>query len=203
MPSRLHAFTLVEILIVVTILAIAATVAIPSISNGYDSIRVPSAARMVMSDLLYAQNCAITQQQRMFFYLLEDSGNRAYTIAYVEGETQPVSGLTYANVKAEKDCDMTVNGKAVKLLKQPAVQSRYFVCFGPKGGEGPLARTKLSSLKAGSSNITVFGFDSLGQPLKADGTPCLDPIELTFTSLDGGITQKLIVTPITGEISVP
>ena len=55
-----EAFTLIELLVVMVILAIAAAVVVPALdSSGFQAV---SAARMVATDLQYAQNTAITTQ---------------------------------------------------------------------------------------------------------------------------------------------
>jgi prepilin-type N-terminal cleavage/methylation domain-containing protein len=63
--ARRRAFTLVEILSVVIILGIAAAVIIPQLGSRED-LRVAAAARMVMADLIYAQNRAIATQRMQF-----------------------------------------------------------------------------------------------------------------------------------------
>ena len=55
-------FTLVEIIIVVVILAIASLMAIPMVSNAAD-MQVRSAANRIAADLDYAKGMAITHQQ--------------------------------------------------------------------------------------------------------------------------------------------
>lgn len=56
------AFTLVEILVVVIILGIISAMILPAIGSR-DDLRTAAAARIVMSDLIYAQNLAISRQQ--------------------------------------------------------------------------------------------------------------------------------------------
>lgn len=82
-----YAFTLVEILIVVLIIAIAAAVAIPNIGTTAD-LQALSAARMVMADLQYAQNYAVTTQQaiRMDF----DPGSSSYRLTQDDSESTPL-----------------------------------------------------------------------------------------------------------------
>src|SRR5437868_2198668 len=72
-----RAFTLVEILMVVLILAIASAVIVPQIGSRSD-LKVAAGARLVMSDLIWAQNRAITTQQQQFVVF----GAQSYTLWY-------------------------------------------------------------------------------------------------------------------------
>ncbi len=60
-PVR-HAFTIVEIIIVVVIISIAALVAVPMMSNA-GSVQLRAAANMVLADLEYAKSMAISHGQ--------------------------------------------------------------------------------------------------------------------------------------------
>jgi len=60
--SKLRAFTLVELLIVVTIIGIASALVVPYVGARTD-LRVSAVARTLISDLQYAQNLAITTRQ--------------------------------------------------------------------------------------------------------------------------------------------
>src|SRR3954464_12495919 len=55
------AFTLVEILVVVIILGIAGAIIVPSLGSR-DDLKAAAAARVIMADLIYTQNLAITSQ---------------------------------------------------------------------------------------------------------------------------------------------
>ncbi len=58
-------FTLIEILVVVTILGISAAMIIPQIGSR-DDLRVASMARVVMADLAYVQSRAVSMQKRQY-----------------------------------------------------------------------------------------------------------------------------------------
>ena len=78
------AFTMIEILVVVIIMGIAAAVVVPMMGN-YDNLRITSAARMTVDDLSYAQNVANTQMRKVYVVFNPDaSGNlTSYSVAYV------------------------------------------------------------------------------------------------------------------------
>lgn len=79
---RARAYTLVEVLITVTIMAIAAAVVVPQmIQSG--TLSVQAAGRMLIADILIAQNEAIAQQanRRVVF----DSANNRYHLALADG----------------------------------------------------------------------------------------------------------------------
>ena len=82
LPGTRSGFTLIEIIIVIAILAIAAMTAIPLMSSG-GSVQIRSAANMIAADLEYARSMAISRGQYYsveFFegaesYQIEDQNN--------------------------------------------------------------------------------------------------------------------------------
>ncbi|NJL31937.1 MAG: prepilin-type N-terminal cleavage/methylation domain-containing protein [Phycisphaerales bacterium] len=79
-----RAFTLVEVLVVVIIIGIAAAVVVPAMIRP-GSLHVQAATRIVIADLLYAQNDAIAQQKprRAVF----DTANNRYRLTDAAGNT--------------------------------------------------------------------------------------------------------------------
>src|SRR5438477_8934128 len=82
------AFTLVEVLMVVVIIGIAAAVVMPQISQR-DDLKAGAAARVMMADLLYAQNMAITRQTP--HYVVFDVANKNYMIVAAGAMTTPIT----------------------------------------------------------------------------------------------------------------
>lgn len=72
-----NAYTLVEVLVTVTIMGIAAAIVVPNMMQG-GTLGVQAAARMIIADLLFAQNEAMAQQsdRRVTF----DPANNRYRV---------------------------------------------------------------------------------------------------------------------------
>ncbi len=108
--NRLKAgYTLIEVLIVVTIMGLAAAVVVPNMLRG-GTLGVQAGARMIIADLLFAQNEAMAQQstRRVVFdtsnnsYRVEkyDSGASAWVLEY-----NPSAGVTNNQQNYEIDFD--------------------------------------------------------------------------------------------------
>ena len=75
--SSISGFTVIELMVVVVILAIAALTAIPMMSSA-SSMQIRSAANLIMADLEYAKSMAITRGQN---YSVEfDVASNSYSI---------------------------------------------------------------------------------------------------------------------------
>jgi prepilin-type N-terminal cleavage/methylation domain-containing protein len=74
---RRRGFTLIEILVVVLILGIAAATVMPSLGTRND-LRATAAARVLMSDLIYAQNLSISRQR--MHYVRFDPAAESYEV---------------------------------------------------------------------------------------------------------------------------
>jgi prepilin-type N-terminal cleavage/methylation domain-containing protein len=96
--SRRGAFTMIEMLCVVIIMAIAAAIVFAGMSNQND-LKVSSAARTVLADLTYAQNYAIATQQPT--YVTFNTGARTYSLcSSLSTPTyliNPITKTTYTN----------------------------------------------------------------------------------------------------------
>lgn len=77
-------FTLIEILIVIVILAIAAMTAIPMMGSAA-SVQIRSAGNMIAADLEYAKSLAISKGQN--FSVVFDEGAESYSIVDQDGNT--------------------------------------------------------------------------------------------------------------------
>ena len=87
-----RAFTLVELIVVIVILAIAAAMVIPYVST--TESQAVSAARMVAADLQYAQSLSVTTQVNTTVSF--DTVNKRYTLSNQSGTlNSPITGKQY------------------------------------------------------------------------------------------------------------
>ena len=106
-PDKIRGFTLIEILMVVVILGIAAAAIVPQIGSR-DDLKASAAARSLMADLIYAQNRAITTQKMI--YATFDETSQAYELL--------------SNISPKTD------------LTHPLNKTDYVVRFGASGTNG-------------------------------------------------------------------
>lgn len=84
--GRRHGYTLVEMLIVVTIMGIAGAMVVPTFSST-DVLRVQGAVRMLVADITVAQSDSIALQRGHGILFNMSPGTTSYTIAQVNGST--------------------------------------------------------------------------------------------------------------------
>ena len=83
-------FTLVEILCVIVILGIASALIIPQIGTR-DDLKTAAAARMIIADLMYTQNMAISKQRKHY---VQFTGQQ-YTLLSRNTDTDPLVAITH------------------------------------------------------------------------------------------------------------
>ena len=176
---RRRAFTLVEVMAVVVILAGLWVLILPSM-GARDDLRAGSAARTVIADLIYAQNRAISTQQTQYVNLtLAAAGtNGGYALYDQQPFTTPITN--------------------------PIAQGPYTVTFG-SGAASQFSTIKVSGVNLGTAGYTVLAFNELGQPM--GGTTSTAPTVLTaagtITLSSGTQSITLSIEPDTGNITLP
>jgi prepilin-type N-terminal cleavage/methylation domain-containing protein len=177
--SRLlpRAFTLIEVLVVLVILGIASAVIIPQITSR-DDLKAAAGARVVMADLIYAQNRAIvTQKQHIVVF-----NGQTYTIYSRDSDTAPLTNI-----------------------EQPVTHSSsYATTFGAGAPPGGLQQVSLGTITF-AGNTTAIGFDELGAPF---GYASSTNTRTAFTTAGtivvgcGSASLTISIQPYTGEASV-
>ena len=180
-PSQLcgrsrRAFTLVEILVVVIILGIASAMVVPSLGTHNDQ-NVAAGARIVVSDLLYAQNRAILAQAMKYVNI--DTVNQNYAIL-----------SSAPNVTAVYE-------------QNPTTLQNYVTYFGGNAPQGAIQTVTLQTPNIDGK--TCIAFDLLGQPYAVDTSTGVATLLVNTASIPvqcGTFTLTIKVEPYTGAMSV-
>jgi type II secretion system protein H len=174
-------FTLVEILAVVLILGIASAIIAPQIGSRND-LKVRAAARVLMADLMYAQNMAISQQKWM--YVKFDAANERYQL-------MDAAGTSTDNV-----------------ITHPVNKDAFITRLGP-GGNPRLSDVRIQSAVFNGISTTyqpefTLAFDELGVPYVYcyDQNNTNDMLDGTVVLEAGQNTIRVTVERDTGEIRV-
>jgi prepilin-type N-terminal cleavage/methylation domain-containing protein len=171
------AFTLVEILVVIVIIGIAATLIIPQLSNAND-LNAAAAGRVILADLTYAQNCAITTQRTHYVKFVVGTNSDTYSV---------LSQITPSE----------------QVITHPVTQASFRQTLG-SGGHAGLVRARLGTVSIGGvSGANTVAFDSLGSPYvytAANGLVALSDAA-TIDIACGQDTLRLSVAPFTGEFT--
>ena len=175
MRRKCSAFTLVEVLVVVVIIGIAAAVVVPQLSSR-DDLKAAAAGRVIMSDLMYAQNLAITRQ--LHHYLVFDTTAGSYSVVSSASMTTPIT--------------------------HPVNQTPYTVASGSNGSPGlkNLSIESISFKATGNTVYSTIGFDELGTPVVYTGTGA--DLALTSGALiihSGAYKLQITIEPYTGQLS--
>jgi prepilin-type N-terminal cleavage/methylation domain-containing protein len=168
------AFTLVEILVVVIILGIAGAIIVPNLGTR-DDLKASAAARVIMADLIYTQNLAITNQGNR--YMAFDIVGKNYSVTDSSGGviSHPVEHVPYIQYF---DAASGRNIPNVKLI------STNFV-----GLSGQVQKT--------------IGFDELGTPLTYSAAGVAETLTTGSIIVQAGVFKlKVDIEPYTGQISV-
>jgi prepilin-type N-terminal cleavage/methylation domain-containing protein len=171
-------FTLVEILAVLVIIGIASAIVIPQLGTR-DDLRAAAAARIIVADLIYAQNVAISTQKTVYARF-DTANNRYKLLSAVSPDT---------------------------LMSHPMTQVAYQQNFGT-GTSGletvALSDVVFSGVDANYANLKTIAFDEMGAPYAYSDT-LSNKSDLKIGSIgltSGTFTTIITIAPYTGEISV-
>ena len=135
-------FTVIEILVVVVIIAIAAMIAVPMMTSGA-SMQIRSAANVIAGDLEYAKSMAISRQN--IYAVVFDKDNDSYQI---EDPSYPI-----------EDPDRIIDHPVKKGFK-------YLVSF---RDDNRLNKVDIDTVDFDGNN--KVSFDYLGSPYNGTGNP--------------------------------
>jgi prepilin-type N-terminal cleavage/methylation domain-containing protein len=140
----IRAFTLVEVLVVVAVIAIAGAIVVPSITQT-GSMGVQAAGRMVIADMLFAQNDAIAKQKsRKVVY---DAAANSYKLTALDGT---VLGVNWKSGEASTG-NYIIDFKNDDRFRGVKIEDPSF------GNDSELVFDALGAPDSGGSVDVVFG----------------------------------------------
>lgn len=167
-----HAFTLIELMVVMFVLAIAAAIVVPMASSA-GTVQLRSAATMVAADLEYAKSMAISRGKR--YSVVFNITTEAYRI---EDRSLPV-------------------GDPGRIIDHPVKKGfKYLIDF---RNDGRLDRVDIVTAKFNNNSTDTIVFDSLGSPYDGSDGPLNSGV---ITLQAGGLSRTVNVEPVTGFITV-
>ena len=146
------AFTLLELVLVMVIIVIAAVLAVPMMGSAAD-IQVRSAANMVASDLEYAKSMAISRQQN--HSVVFDTANESYEIRNASGTViaHPLKGGSFV-VNLQTDSRISrVDIASADFDSQSTVTFDYL--GSPYNGSGTALNSGQITLQAQDFTMTI------------------------------------------------
>jgi prepilin-type N-terminal cleavage/methylation domain-containing protein len=163
-------FTLIEILVVVVILGIAGAIIVPQLSTR-DDLKLTAAARVVMADLIYTQNLAITQQSNHYVRFSKVAQN--YSV---------------------------FRSSDLSLVTHPVNKNPFVVALNTANMEGiKVSAASFVGQSAGTSK--TLGFDELGTPLVYLSSGVAETMSSGAITFQCGQFQfRITVEPYTGQI---
>lgn len=171
-PIRRPAYTLVELLVVITILGIMGTMVLPSLGSS-NVLRVQAAVRSIVADITFAQSDALAYQQGRAVMFNEEEN--LYTLVEVHGE----------DLDADADA----------LYDAQRRDQRYRVNLDEMDFGG--ARIENVEFNGGLNLI----FDELGGPVPAGGSDASSTGgSLEVAGVDSRF--RVTVAPFTGRVTV-
>lgn len=170
------AFTLVEMLMVVVIVGIGATLAFPMLSDT-GTLRAAAAQRKLAADLQYAQGLAVARRKSIY---VRCEANRYDICTLVDG--------------------------ALVAVTHPVTPGPYVVRFGSAATESALSGVSFPLPSFASAAEHTLGFDAMGVPFsfnESTGTKSSLAARAQFGVTASGASRSVYVEAFTGELRVP
>jgi prepilin-type N-terminal cleavage/methylation domain-containing protein len=186
-PNQTRAYTLVELLIVIAVLGIAASLLIPNMVNR-DWMNAQAAVRMVIGDLNFAQSDALAHQELRRVHFYEDG--RGYCIVRI----------TQTDLAIPFDEAATSHDYIVDPLGRPgaAGTGHYIVDL--------VADDRFSGMTISAVNIDGnnrdLQYDSLGGTIKAGGSSGVPGTGGSIVVTSGDESYQINIAPFTGKLTV-
>lgn len=151
--SLYEAFTLLELIIVVVIISIAALLAVPMITSAADS-QIRSASNIISADLEYAKSMSVSRQQ--YYSVVFDVASNSYEIRDETGSVieHPVKvGTDFVMYLSSESRLSEVRIKSVSFDSTSTITFDYL--GSPFNGSGSSLNSGSIVLEAGNFEMTI------------------------------------------------
>ncbi len=152
-----RAYTLIEVLVLITILGIAAAIMIPSMGHTH-VLRVQAAVRTIVSDITFAQSDALAFQRGRA--VMFDADTNSYTLVEVTGSTlDPASDALYDPTGPMQRYIVSLDDPRFggARIENPSFDGNADLIFDEMGG--PVATPGSDTLSAGGL-VEIVGPDT-------------------------------------------
>jgi len=147
------AFTLIEVLMVVFIMAIGALLAIPMISSGAD-FQLRAAANIIAADLEYAKSLAITNQDN--YLIIFDAANESYELQDSNSDVVADPVRASGGISVDFANDSRFRQVDIETVSFDSTDTVIFDYLGaPYNGDFDSLSSSSIVLKAGDHTVTI------------------------------------------------
>lgn len=124
MPAQERGVSLIELLVVMSIVGVLATLAAPSLSSFVDSTRLNGATNLLLGDLNRARSEAIKRNGRVLLCIRNAAGNACATTT-----NWAVGWLVCADLDADGTCDANTASDPNPMLVRGPLDSKLTMAF--------------------------------------------------------------------------
>ncbi len=174
-----HGYTLVEVLIVVTVLGLAGALLTPLLGNRGD-FDVQAAVRLLVADLTFAQSDALALQELRRVHFYEDG-----------------SGWCLVRI-AESDLSSTFDASSADYISDPLAGSERQLAYIVQLSNGNYGGARVESVALDGSSRDI-SFDELGGTVSSTGLPGSGG---TIVISAPGVRYQIEIAPVTGKLVV-
>ena len=158
--ARHSGFTLVELLVTVSVVALLAGLAVPAMGRFIDNARLRGAAESLAQELRQARNRALTSQQTIYFSFFRSAAknwcygwsDRAACDCQVDG-SQPDACLSSAGVDSDMHRQLSSSYPSI-TLGSPAKSSTFTLQFAAIRGAASAGSIRLAN-NAGEVHVII------------------------------------------------
>ncbi|MSR40283.1 MAG: type II secretion system protein [Phycisphaerales bacterium] len=172
-------YTLIEVLIVVTVLGLASALLTPLLGNRGD-FDVQAAVRMLVADLTFAQSDALALQELRRVHFYEDG-----------------TGWCLVRIE-ESDLNSTFDASSADYISDPLAGSDRQLAYIVQLGNGNFGGARVESVELDGNSRDV-SFDELGGTVSSTGLPGSGG---SIVIAAPGVRYRIELAPVTGKIVV-